>query len=73
VAPARATRAADDDATAPGRNGWVHRPCARSLGSTPSPNHEVAARIAEYRRLGIDEFVLSGYPHLEEAYWSQKP
>ncbi|MER7763645.1 LLM class flavin-dependent oxidoreductase [Streptomyces sp. NPDC097619] len=29
---------------------------------------EVAARIAEYRGLGIDEFVLSGYPHLEEAY-----
>ncbi|MFC8088806.1 LLM class flavin-dependent oxidoreductase [Streptomyces sp. NPDC057301] len=29
---------------------------------------EVAARIAEYHRLGIDEFVLSGYPHLEEAY-----
>ena len=19
--------------------------------------------------LGIDEFILSGYPHLEEAYW----
>ncbi|MFF4522629.1 LLM class flavin-dependent oxidoreductase [Streptomyces bluensis] len=30
---------------------------------------EVAERIAEYHRLGIDEFVLSGYPHLEEAYW----
>jgi len=30
---------------------------------------EVAGRIAEYHRLGIDEFVLSGYPHLEEAYW----
>ncbi|GAA4962914.1 LLM class flavin-dependent oxidoreductase [Yinghuangia aomiensis] len=29
---------------------------------------EVAARLAEYRALGIDEFVLSGYPHLEEAY-----
>ncbi|MEV6996274.1 LLM class flavin-dependent oxidoreductase [Streptomyces sp. NPDC093982] len=29
---------------------------------------EVAERIAEYHRLGIDEFVLSGYPHLEEAY-----
>ena len=25
--------------------------------------------IAEYASLGIDEFVLSGYPHLEEAYW----
>ncbi|WP_411103065.1 LLM class flavin-dependent oxidoreductase [Streptomyces sp. cmx-4-9] len=29
---------------------------------------EVAARLAEYGALGIDEFVLSGYPHLEEAY-----
>ena len=27
----------------------------------------VAERLAEYRALGIDEFVLSGYPHLEEA------
>jgi alkanesulfonate monooxygenase len=32
-------------------------------------NHEeVADRIAEYHELGIDEFILSGYPHLEEAY-----
>lgn len=30
---------------------------------------EVADRIAEYHALGIDEFVLSGHPHLEEAYW----
>ncbi|WP_405634014.1 LLM class flavin-dependent oxidoreductase [Streptomyces sp. NBC_01178] len=30
---------------------------------------EVAERIGEYHALGIDEFVLSGYPHLEEAYW----
>ena len=30
---------------------------------------EVADRIAEYHALGITEFVLSGYPHLEEAYW----
>ncbi|HXC83478.1 MAG TPA: LLM class flavin-dependent oxidoreductase [Trebonia sp.] len=29
---------------------------------------EVAERIAEYHGLGIDEFILSGYPHLEEAY-----
>ncbi|MGW7354915.1 LLM class flavin-dependent oxidoreductase [Streptomyces sp. NPDC054784] len=29
---------------------------------------EVADRIEEYHRLGVDEFVLSGYPHLEEAY-----
>ena len=30
---------------------------------------EVADRIAEYHEAGIDEFVLSGYPHLEEAWW----
>lgn len=29
---------------------------------------EVAERIAEYHSVGIDEFILSGYPHLEEAY-----
>ncbi|MFK3661763.1 FMNH2-dependent alkanesulfonate monooxygenase [Scandinavium sp. NPDC088450] len=28
----------------------------------------VAARINEYAALGIDSFVLSGYPHLEEAW-----
>ena len=28
----------------------------------------VAARMEEYAALGIDTFVLSGYPHLEEAY-----
>lgn len=31
-------------------------------------HEEVAERIEEYRAAGIDEFVLSGYPHLEEAY-----
>ena len=28
----------------------------------------VAARMLEYTDLGIDAFILSGYPHLEEAY-----
>ncbi len=28
----------------------------------------VAARMKEYMSLGIDTFILSGYPHLEEAY-----
>ena len=28
----------------------------------------VVARLNEYAALGIDSFVLSGYPHLEEAY-----
>jgi alkanesulfonate monooxygenase len=28
----------------------------------------VAERMREYAELGIDTFILSGYPHLEEAY-----
>jgi alkanesulfonate monooxygenase len=30
---------------------------------------DVADRIEEYASLGITEFIFSGYPHLEEAYW----
>jgi alkanesulfonate monooxygenase len=30
---------------------------------------EVADRIEEYHALGIDHFILSGQPHLEEAYY----
>ncbi|MGX7695098.1 LLM class flavin-dependent oxidoreductase [Gordonia polyisoprenivorans] len=30
---------------------------------------EIADLIEAYHDVGIDEFVLSGYPHLEEAYW----
>ncbi len=29
----------------------------------------VADRIIEYHELGFDAFIMSGYPHLEEAYW----
>jgi alkanesulfonate monooxygenase len=32
-------------------------------------HNEVADRLEEYAGLGISEFILSGYPHLEEAYW----
>ncbi len=32
-------------------------------------HEEVADRIEEYAALGIDEFILSAYPHLEGAYW----
>ncbi|NMD94567.1 LLM class flavin-dependent oxidoreductase [Rhodococcus sp. BL-253-APC-6A1W] len=31
-------------------------------------HEEVADRIAEYAAVGLDHFVFSGYPHLEEAY-----
>ncbi|TQJ46949.1 hypothetical protein FBY34_6368 [Streptomyces sp. SLBN-115] len=38
-------------------------------GTAPVGSHEeVAGLIEEYAALGIEEFVLSGYPHLEEAY-----
>ena len=30
---------------------------------------EVADLIRQYRDVGFDDFVLSGYPCLEEAYW----
>jgi alkanesulfonate monooxygenase len=29
---------------------------------------QVAGLMNEYAELGIDSFILSGYPHLEEAY-----
>lgn len=32
-------------------------------------HEEVANLIVEYYSNGFDEFILSGYPHLEEAYW----
>jgi alkanesulfonate monooxygenase len=32
-------------------------------------HEEVADLIEEYHSAGVSEFVLSGYPHLEEAYW----
>jgi len=30
---------------------------------------EIADLVEQYAEVGISEFVLSGYPHLEEAYW----
>ncbi|MCW2598836.1 MAG: Alkanesulfonate monooxygenase [Frankiales bacterium] len=32
-------------------------------------HEEVAERLEEYHSLGIDHAILSGQPHLEEAYW----
>lgn len=32
-------------------------------------HEEVADLIEQYHDVGVEHFVLSGYPHLEEAYW----
>lgn len=40
------------------------------VGSALVGSYEsVADRIIEYHNLGFDAFIMSGYPHLEEAYW----
>lgn len=45
--------------------GLVRGGCGTALVGDPET---VVARIKEYADLGIDTFVLSGYPHLEESY-----
>src|SRR5205814_9917744 len=59
----------DNLATAP--NLWAGVGLARGGAGTAlvGSHTEVADRIQQYAELGIEEFVLSGYPHLEEAYW----
>ena len=47
-----------DAANAGGDIGW----------SSTAPSHQVADRLEELHELGFDEFILSGHPHLEEAY-----
>jgi alkanesulfonate monooxygenase len=42
----------------------------RHAGTALVGSHdEVADRLAEYAALGIEHVILSGQPHLEEAYW----
>jgi alkanesulfonate monooxygenase len=45
--------------------GLVRSGAGTALVGDPST---VAQRMLEYADLGIDSFILSGYPHLEEAY-----
>ncbi len=59
----------DDLVVAP--NLWAGIGLVRGgAGTALVGSHEdVADRIEEYHELGFDEFILSGHPHLEEAYW----
>jgi alkanesulfonate monooxygenase len=52
-------------------NLWVGVGLVRGGAGTSlvGSHEEVADRIKEYTRLGITEFIMAGYPHLEEAYW----
>ena len=45
--------------------GLAREGCATALVGDP---HTIVERIKEYSDMGIDTFVFSGYPHLEEAY-----
>jgi alkanesulfonate monooxygenase len=58
----------DDLVVAP--NLWAGVGLVRGgAGTALVGSHEqVAQRVSEYRDVGIDELVLSGYPHLEEAW-----
>ncbi|GGR20195.1 LLM class flavin-dependent oxidoreductase [Deinococcus ruber] len=53
-----------------GKNLWAGVGLVRGGAGTAfvgSPEN-VAAAMREYQAIGVDTFVLSGYPHLEEAY-----
>ena len=45
--------------------GLVRKGAGTALVGDPK---SVAARLREYQDLGVDTFICSGYPHLEEAY-----
>jgi alkanesulfonate monooxygenase len=53
-----------------GRNLWAGVGLVRGGAGTAfvgSPEN-IARALAEYRDVGVETFILSGYPHLEEAY-----
>jgi len=65
-ASSRASRQSWKSAPTYGRgSGWSEAGAGTALVGDPQT---VAARMREYMALGIDSFILSGYPHLEEAY-----
>ncbi|HNF84759.1 MAG TPA: LLM class flavin-dependent oxidoreductase, partial [Solirubrobacterales bacterium] len=61
--------ALDRDALVIGPNLWAGVGLVREGAGTAivGSHQQVAERLLEYRDIGIDEFILSGYPHLEEA------
>ena len=55
------------------RSARTSGPASAWCAAAPAPRwsaipQTVAARIREYQDVGIDTFIMSGYPHLEEAY-----
>ncbi len=65
----RDARDAHDLEVAPGL--WAGGGLVRGGAGTAlvGSHREVAELVEQYRAIGIEEFVLSGYPHVEEAYW----
>jgi alkanesulfonate monooxygenase len=63
--------AGDPDKLVVGPNLWAGIGLVRGGAGTAlvGSHEEVAERIADYHAVGFDEFILSGHPHLEEAYW----
>lgn len=66
----RALHNGQRDSLIVGPNLWAGVGLVRGgVGSALVGNPEqVAARMREYAEVGIDTFIFSGYPHLEEAY-----
>lgn len=52
-------------------NLWAGVGLARGGAGTAlvGSHEEIADRLEEYHAIGVDEFILGGYPHLEELYW----
>lgn len=59
----------DRDALVIAPNLWAGVGLVREGAGTAivGSHQQVSERLLEYRDVGIDEFILSGYPHLEEA------
>ena len=70
AACARLMRAAGNRVFITGRREAPLQAVANETGATALVGDAatVAERINEYAALGIDSFIFSGYPHLEEAY-----